>query len=130
MMSRWMPVAFVLFAFAAGCHTEKTPPLPTLHSVKGVVVSAGKPVKGGSVKFDLVDNPLPYVINGPVDESGRFELSTYKDTKRVPGAPEGKYRVVYSPAVIGKDAFPVAIAGTFDVAAKDNELKLDISQKE
>src|SRR5436190_22072577 len=123
-MARGFAVSCLMLAIASGCSEEKTPPLPTLHPVRGHVVNAGVPVKGGSVSFQLIDNPAPYVINGGVDDTGRFTVSTFKNTQRVPGAPEGKYRVIYNPPALGKSAFPVMLAGTFDVAAaKDNDLK-------
>jgi hypothetical protein len=125
-----MLVVVAMTLLAAGCSSEKTPPLPALHKVTGQVVNAGAPVKGGNVSFQIIDNPQPYVINSKVGDDGRFSLTTYKDTKPIPGAPEGKYRVIYSPPALTKTAFPTTLAGTFEVAAKDNELKLDISVKE
>lgn len=97
-----------------------------------MVVNKGIPVKGGSVHFNLVDNPAPYVIDGVVKDDGRFELTTMKGTKPYSGAPEGKYKVMYTAPGDGQSVTaPRIAAATYEVVAnKNNELVVDVGAKE
>jgi hypothetical protein len=129
-MARWRPGILVL-AILVGCRADSSSPPADLQPVKGRIVDAGTAVKGGGIAFHAVEDPAPLPINADVDDDGRFELATVHDRKRLPGAPPGKYRIVYSPAnmEIGKSE-PITLAETVEIAAGGAELTLDISRKE
>jgi hypothetical protein len=121
-MFRWIPVILV---FVIGCGPHHT--LPPLHPVSGMVVKGGKPVKGGSVMFSRLKDPTPLIVNAAVDDAGQFELATLDDHTRHPGAPEGEYQVTYSPPVLSKKSFPVTLPRMVTIAAKANDLVLDLA---
>jgi hypothetical protein len=109
-MFRSCAVGLLALALLSGCGPHET--LPPLHPVKGKVVKDG------------------ISINGQVDDDGLFELTTLEGRKRHPGAPAGEYRVVYSPPVVGKSSLPFALTKTFEIAAKANELVLELSDRD
>ena len=123
-MLRWCCFLLPLAALASGC--GKGERLPPLHPVTGQVVKNGVPVAGGSVTFTRIEDQSPLMINSLVDDTGRFDLATIQERNRLRGAPIGEYRVVYSPAVLGKDAFPIEVAKLFQIAAGTNNFQIDL----
>ncbi len=67
-----------------------------MRSVEGrVVFKDGKPLAGGVVVFEMVNQPSPGVTaRGDVGSDGRFRLSTFVEGD---GALEGRYRVGVAP---------------------------------
>lgn len=112
-------------AAALGCQTEEA--LPPLFPVEGTVVNKGVPVKGGAVSFMRQDEQTPLIVIGDVDEDGNFTLATVKGRQKIPGAPQGNYRVTYSPPVIGKQALPVTPAQVYAVAPSPNKISIDLA---
>lgn len=124
--------AVALVIAVAGCSGGT--PLPKMYPVTGrVETKAGKPMKGGSIQFNLASDPLLRVV-GEIQDDGAFTLRTVKDNSTGPGAPEGEYQVVVTPALVmvaqgdlkiahkGVDAIP--LAQTFKIEAKENTLKI------
>ena len=104
-----------------GCAQEHS--FPDLYPVRGQVKSGGAIVpKGGFVQLrsdSLGDAML--MVQGEVGDDGKFELSTISARlkKRMPGVPEGKYRLVYAPpASTLQNVFPVELRNTFTVEKK------------
>ena len=87
----------------AGCGKTE-PPLPALHGVKGK----------------------------EVDSTGQFEHVTIHQGKRIAGVPEGKYRVVYTPAtfVFGENVKVVTLSEIHDIRGPQNALTLDLSKSQ
>ncbi|MCE9530810.1 MAG: hypothetical protein K8T89_06770 [Planctomycetes bacterium] len=106
---------------SSGC--GKTQPkfsIPTLYTVKGVLVLKGVPVTtGGEIQAYLQPDDLGMVIKGIVGSDGRFELTTRLATdpegKTQPGAPEGLYNLVYR----AENAEPVDIPSNFQPVRAD-----------
>jgi hypothetical protein len=126
-MVRSIPAAAFGLVLAIGCTPQPHMALAPLHPVTGRVVNGGAAVKGGSVTFSRLNDQTPLIVNAAVDEAGHFELATLQDHMRHPGAPEGDYQVMYSPPVLGKGALPVTWAKTVTIAAKANEVVVDLA---
>ncbi|MDY3553553.1 hypothetical protein R5W24_002656 [Gemmata sp. JC717] len=105
-MSAWLRSLIAVCGCAAagllaGCSgAERVPPL---HPVTGTLAREGKSVGVGGLLF--VPEPAtntPFTVNAPVQPDGTFAaqtLWTARDGKSEtrPGAPAGRYRVVYHP---------------------------------
>jgi hypothetical protein len=81
---------------ACGNSSEDHPPV---YPVKGKVLVSGKPMKGGTIIFELdgdgksaLKNPSggPFRVTGKITNEGTFNLVAFEGT---PGAPEGHYKV-------------------------------------
>lgn len=118
-------VLSLLLTAVLGCGGEE---LPQLYPVTGKVVKGGQPVTGGTIRFTPVGVPERILINAPVHEDGTFQLSTRKGNTRAPGAPEGMYEVMYSPAKLVKGGpLPVSSSKTYKVKPQPNEFTFDVA---
>lgn len=81
----------------AGCSHAPDPRTREVFPTCGSVTFNGKPIPDASIRLHPVapqdDGKPVYVPRGWVDESGKFELSTYRQGD---GAPPGDYRVSFS----------------------------------
>lgn len=122
--------------FVVGCRDDKQPKFGELHPVKGVVLSGDTPIKSGSVRFlPQPDNP-DFLINSEIGPDGTFQLATVRTTdrsgERRAGAPPGKYKVTFNPAIADQTAGfrePVTLPTVFTVEAKANDLKIVLPKK-
>ena len=130
-------LAPALAVLLAGCGGVKQPEFPDVYPAKGVVKRGGKPVAGGSVQFAPVPERPDFLVNSEVGPDGTFALSTARTTDKVgerkPGAPAGKYRVTYLPPAgdqtAGGVSFdPVEVPGTVTVAARENNLTVELTK--
>jgi hypothetical protein len=126
--SRFGRSLLLLSAAVLGCSSDATPRV-ILHPVSGRILEHGKPVQGGSVRFAPVNEQAAFIVTGPVDQDGTFELKTLIGRERVAGAPEGSYQVTYSPAKLGKQALPVTPERIYPIKAGPNELAVDIGEE-
>ena len=106
-----------------------------------MVLNAGAPVSGGSLRFSpSVDSPATrdLVVTSPVTPAGTFSLETLHATslKKGAGAPAGDYTVTYMPNMgdqtAGSNAAtlqPVTLPNPVTIKAESNELTLDIGAK-
>jgi hypothetical protein len=97
---------FALLAFLAGCSSAE--PFPDLHPLTGTVTRGGKPVAAGGLIF-LPDPPggTGLVVNANVKPDGTFTAETSRNkpaggVEVRPGAPTGRYKVVYHPPSNGE----------------------------
>ena len=71
-----------------------------LHPVKGKVTFRGEPIPDATIRLHPVappaDGSLVHAPSGVVDESGDFEISTYRPAGMGKGAPVGDYRATVS----------------------------------
>ncbi len=94
-----------MFAFVlAGC--DESRPAVELHPLGGRVLRGGKPVKDGGLIFVPEGSGSNLIVNAGVQANGTFNVRTEKtlsggklDIK--PGAPAGRYKVIYHPASNG-----------------------------
>lgn len=123
-----------LLLLALGCRGNGVaqPDWPELHPAQGVVMQGGSPVGGGVVVFRSVPENEQFLINGPVQGGGTFELTTVRATdtlgERKPGVPAGEYSVTYiPPAVDQTQGFvePAKLPKTVTIQPGPNHLKLD-----
>jgi hypothetical protein len=114
---------------ASGCGKSNDANLPPLHPVRGQLLNKGAPVTEGAVSFHPLNEQAAVIINGKLDNEGRFELTTVRGASRVPGAPAGQYQVIYSPPVLGKNALPVSLPGLTKIDAGTTDLALDMAAK-
>jgi hypothetical protein len=108
---------------AGGCSGEKKVELPKTFAVRGKVVNeGGHPMVDGSLQLEPIDGPAgSTAIVGSTGEDGRYEISTIKDNAKVPGAPEGSYRIRVTPRM-GADQKDnsVVLPGPYKVEPNDN----------
>ncbi|MBN9121313.1 MAG: hypothetical protein J0I06_19535 [Planctomycetes bacterium] len=141
MLTRTLSAARVLGAalviLSSGCEKgAKLADFPELSPVKGVVKRDGKPVKGGTVRFNPDPDKPEFLTNSEVKDDGTYSLTTVRtnDSKgeRKPGAPPGKYKVSYIPALgdqtAGGKTDPVEVK---DITVKtgDNDIPIDLPKK-
>lgn len=118
-------------AAAAGCQ----PPKATLHPLTGTLTHGGKPVSGGGLIF------IPdaggwggNVVDAAVNPDGTFAAhtahTTADQTDIRPGAPAGRYKVVYNPPSDGQRDVSVELPGRVTVEAKDNTVSLVLPEKQ
>lgn len=94
MVAHGLRVAALCLTLAAlGCGSEAG--LPPLHSAKGTVTQAGKPLADALVRFRPEKDDPTLTVVGTTDARGQFELSTQTTRGNVkrPGVPEGTYWV-------------------------------------
>jgi hypothetical protein len=122
----------VLFALtAAAVGGSATAPFPELHPLTGTVTRDGKPVTGGGLMFapDPAGGP-GLIVNAAVEGDGSFTAQTLRTeadgTLRVrPGAPAGRYRVIYHPPGNGsKTGLEVELDGRVKVGPRPNRVAL------
>ena len=119
-------------ALAAGLGCPRREPPPRTYPARGtVIVKGGKPLAGGSVHFAPTADPT-FSAAGDLGDDGTFTLATVKGRARLPGAPEGEYRVTVSPQSPpgGSTLLPVSLPNTFRVEPKENELRIEIPPPE
>jgi hypothetical protein len=94
---RLCATAFVLALALPACTSD---PFPPLHPLTGTVTRDGKPVEGGGLIF-IPGSGGGLVVNASVGKDGRFAAQTEHTGKSGlvirPGAPAGKYKVIYHP---------------------------------
>jgi hypothetical protein len=122
-------VAILLCAALAGC--SGSVPLPELHRVTGFVKKAGRPVRGGAVRFVPATEASVFAINSPVADDGTYTLETVlPGGERRPGAPAGVYRVTYTAPEPGgsgpSSATPAELPGLVTVGGGENLLTLNL----
>jgi hypothetical protein len=127
-------VCLLVVAFGLeGCSKKPESNVPTLHPVKGVVNRGGKPVNGGEL-FIRPDQEHPnLLVSATVGTDGRFDVASMdtqdRDGKRLPGAPEGTYRITYTIASQDQTAPSVVLSKSFVVEAKANEWLIELEEK-
>jgi hypothetical protein len=127
-MFRWM-VGLVSLSvlFAAGCGSSAG--LPKTYPAGGsVVYKGGVPMKGGSIQFTTLSDPLLRIF-GEIQLDGTFTLQTLKDKARSSGAPEGEYQVIVIPPLQGehRGVPPINLPKPYKVEAKDNQFKIELN---
>lgn len=89
--SRWLPFCVIWFAGCGGA-TEQASSLLKPVPVKGSVLYKGKPLSGGSVRFEPEDGGREAA--GNIEQDGSFTLTTFQSAD---GAVAGKHRVAVDP---------------------------------
>jgi len=122
--------------FAAGCGDNRAPQpaFAELVPVSGVVNQGGKPASGGVVQFNPDPDKGEFIINSEIGTDGKFNLSTVRATdsqgERKPGAPPGKYKVVYRPALgnqaSGGSVDPIDVPTPVTISKAEPDLKIDV----
>ena len=121
----------------AGCSSGSQVTWPELHAVKGTLTQGGKPVTGGNLMFRMEGGSADYLVSGTVGADGSFALQTShaqeRGGTRKPGAPAGKYRVMYAPTggdqTTGGGVDPIDFPQPVTIEARDNDLKLELPKK-
>jgi hypothetical protein len=113
-----------VFLSVSACSGNKPVDLPKTFAVKGKVVyqEDGQPMADGALQLVAIDGPTgATALVGSTREDGHFEISTIKDNTKVPGAPEGSYRIRVSPRM-GADQKDnsVVLPGPYKVEPNDN----------
>jgi hypothetical protein len=101
--ARPVGAALVLSALAlaaAGCPAAR--PFPDLHPLTGAVTRDGRPVTAGGLIFLPEHGGSGVIVNANVGADGTFSAETSRTsntgrTEARPGAPAGRYKVVYHP---------------------------------
>jgi hypothetical protein len=118
-----------------GCGSDSNQPtFPDLHPVKGVVKLGGKPVNGGSIRFNPDPEKPEFSIVSEVGTDGSYTLTTVRTTdkqgERKTGAPAGKYKVTYTPLAGDQTAggltAPVELSAPVEVTASANDLPIEL----
>ena len=109
---------------------------PPLHPVKGTVSLGGKPVAGGLLQFQPEAGGNPdFLISSVVSPDGSFTLATShvhdKSGSRKTGAPAGKYKLTFTPAIGDQTAgggsmMPILLPQPVVVDSKENDLKIEL----
>ena len=126
---RAIPIALFAFAFS-GCDEPR--PAVQLHPLGGRVLREGKPVKDGGLIFVPEGSGSDLIVNAGVEANGRFNVRTERtlsggELDIRPGAPAGRYKVIYHPASNGATmGLEVEFAErvTVEPGGADIELKL------
>ena len=135
-------VLVVLWVCFTGC--GKTP--EKLYPVVGTVTVDGKPLDGGTVQFEMLEqgeaSGKVYTSSSEISEDGSYELSTFDK----PGAPAGEHRVWVTPyfaampdklgvnnqrrsPIPKKYMLPTTTDLTYTVSEGDNEIDVDVPVK-
>jgi hypothetical protein len=126
--ARTLVVALVCLPLV-GCSAGRNADVPQTYPVRGKVINKedGKPLADAAVHFEAIDTPGGAIaVVGTTGPDGRFVISTIRDNAKVPGAPEGSYRIRVSPRM-GEDQRDnsVLLPGPYKVESKDaNEFDL------
>jgi hypothetical protein len=98
-MQGWLSTsAAVMFALAApGCGAGDGPHAPATLPVRGKVLYKGRPLAGGSVRFEPEDSGREAF--GAIGPDGTFELTTFRNGD---GAVSGVHRVAVRPSGRGR----------------------------
>lgn len=138
MRNRTVSVLALAVVLIVGCGTESTQPtFPDLHPVKGVVKHGGKPVKGGSVRFNPDPEKPEFSVNSEVSADGTYTLTTVRTTdkqgERKPGAPAGKYKVTFTPLLgdqtAGGPSTPFELPSPVEVKPGENDIPIEMPGK-
>lgn len=122
-----------LLLVASGCSLGD--PFPPLHPLTGTVTRDGKPVTGGGLIFiSESETGSALIVNAAVARDGTFAARTEhtgrSETTIRPGAPVGRYKVVYHPPGDGsKMGLEVALEQAVTVEGKSNEAALLLPSK-
>ena len=113
-------------AILSGCGVPPTPP-PQTYPAQGQVIVDGQLAKGGAVLFDSVSEPR-WTTQASIEEDGTFKLSILHETKNIPGAVPGEYRVtIMLPSIDQKtQRDPIILEKHQKIIAGDNSLKLEV----
>ena len=112
---------------AAGCGKNG---LPATYPVTGTVsFSDGQPLPGGSITFQLTAPDAP-TISGEIKEDGAFRLSTFRESSRSPGAPEGVYSVTVVPPLVEHRLLmpPVTLPTSYEVKPRENHFDVKVDR--
>ena len=123
-------MAICLAVAALGCSSQPEGEDLTTHPVSGVVLAKnGRPVAGGAIQFQGVDDPNHASI-GEITSYGKFTLRTnLADGTKQPGAVAGNYRVtVFPPADAPQTAAVHSPQTTYRVGAGDNQLTIQLEE--
>jgi hypothetical protein len=138
MLPRFVVIVVCCLGIGLGCGGgSNQPPFSDLFVVKGVVMRGNDPVKGGAVRFQSDSDKQEFLVNSEVGSDGTFSLITVRTTdkqgERKPGAPAGKYKVMYYPnaadQTAGGSTDPIELSQAVTVEAKENNLKLELPKK-
>ncbi|QDT25781.1 hypothetical protein Enr10x_10780 [Gimesia panareensis] len=90
-------VFLCLLTLLSGCGSEKLEDARTVFPVTGVVLYQDQPITDGMVSLTPVNPPSDdkqfFNPRGTVDESGKFQITTYE---KGDGAPPGEYKVSFT----------------------------------
>lgn len=129
MARRWLPFAALAALLFLGCGGPKNYP------VRGKVVfqNDGRPLRGGTVLFERVEEPKEQA-SGELDDDGLFELGNTRGLGAIPG----EYQVLLEPppSVSETGRLPYdsrylrfETSGlTYTLQPKDNELEIRIDR--
>lgn len=122
-------------AAAAGC-SSAAKPWPDLHPVRGTVKVGGQLVTAGYLTFRSDDAAnSDFMVTGKIEPDGTYKLTTThaleKGSQARPGAPAGRYRVMYMPPgtgdqVTGASVEPIDAPKPVTVNAGENDLPIDL----
>ena len=121
---RPLTLMVLLFCLSvSACSGSKNADLPKTFAVKGKVVyqEDGQPLVDGSLQLEPIDSSPGSIAHvGTTQADGRFEISTLKDNTKVPGTPEGSYRIRITPRM-GADQKDnsVVLPGPYKVEPRD-----------
>lgn len=131
---RTLAILAAALAAAAGC-SPAAKPWPELHPVHGSVKVGGQNVAAGYVTFRSEDGAnSDFMVSGKVEADGKYTLQTThaleKGSAARPGAPAGRYRVMFMPAgtgdqVTGASVDPIDAPKPVTVNVGENDLPLD-----
>ncbi len=99
-----VPYVFLLLLLA-GC--DNSHPMDNLYPLGGTILREGKPVKeGGMILVPDGGSSSSLIVNAAVEANGTFTVRTERTLSSGkleirPGAPAGRYRVIYHPASNG-----------------------------
>lgn len=119
----WLLVLTSCLTMSA-CSGKKTVDLPKTFAVKGKVVyqEGGRPMGEGTLQLEPLDIPAgPIALVGTIQADGSFTLHTINENAKLPGAPEGSYRIRVIPSM-GADQQDnsVVLHGPYKVEPHDN----------
>jgi hypothetical protein len=125
-------MAVLLAILTAGCDKDSGPAKVTLHPVKGKLLRAGQPVKGGYLTLRSDGHPT-LIVTAKVGDDGTFEAMTVDTAERggnrTTGAPEGTYRGEYGPPGTDQSIMPVPLREPVTIKAGPNDLTIEIGKK-
>lgn len=128
----------LLAVACCGCGREANPATAfgELCKVNGSLKRDDLVATGGSVRFVPIPDQPDFLINSEVGNHGEFQLSTVRTTdsrgERRPGAPPGKYRVIYQPPVFDQTQGhiePLESSEPIQVEATKNSYQIELFTK-
>ena len=127
----FLAVPIALFALLlGGCEDSQSE--VELHPLGGRVLREGKPVKNGGLIFVPEGSGSRLIVNAGVEANGTFNVRTERTLSGGkldirPGAPAGRYKVIYHPASNGATmGLEVEFAERVTVEAGGADIELNL----